>query len=77
MTNTNYPTASNPQTPAPAPRARGNKNLVIGLLAAGLLGTWGYLLYDKNQSAKKIDDQQVQIAFISEPQGKHGRQQSE
>lgn len=66
MTNTNYPTASTtPQNPPP-PKARGNKNLVIGLLAAGLLGTWGYLLYDKNQSAKRIDDQQTQITKVTD-----------
>jgi hypothetical protein len=65
MTNTNYPTAStNP--PSTPPRAKGNKNLVIGILAAGLLGTWGYLLYDKNQSAKKIDDQQTQITKVTD-----------
>jgi peptidoglycan hydrolase CwlO-like protein len=65
MTNTNYPSATN--TPHnPPPKARGNKNLIIGLLAAGLLGTWGYLLYDKNQASKKIDDQTTQIAKVTD-----------
>lgn len=49
MTETNYPSA----TPSPnysQPKSKNSKNLVIGILAAGLLGTWGYFLYDKNQS---------------------------
>jgi hypothetical protein len=53
MTNTNYPSAT-PQSQPPAPRNRGNKNLLIGILAAGLLGTWGYLLWDKNKSGEEI-----------------------
>lgn len=59
MTNTNYPSAT-PQNQSPAPRNRGNKNLLIGILAAGLLGTWGYLLWDKNKSGEQIQVAQTQ-----------------
>ncbi|MEI9945219.1 MAG: hypothetical protein WDN26_13510 [Chitinophagaceae bacterium] len=59
MTNTNYPSAT-PQNQPPAPRNRGNKNLLIGILAAGLLGTWGYLLWDKNNSGNEIAEQKVE-----------------
>lgn len=59
MTNTNYPSAT-PQDQPPANRNRGSKNLLIGLLAAGLLGTWGYLLWDKNNSGEKLQVAQVQ-----------------
>ena len=57
MTNTNYPSATpnEPRTPN-----KGNKNLLIGILAAGLLGTWGYLLYDKNKSGEVIQVAQTQ-----------------
>ncbi len=65
MTNTNYPSATNTPQNQP-PKARGNKNLIIGLLAAGLLGTWGYLLYDKNQASKKIDDQTATITKVTD-----------
>jgi hypothetical protein len=58
MTNTNYPSAT-PQTPPPA-KSNNNKNILIGILAAGLLGTWGYLLYDKNNSNEKIQVAQTQ-----------------
>jgi hypothetical protein len=53
MANTNYPSAT-PQSPAPPPRNRAGKNLIIGLLAAGLLGTWGYLLWNKNKVSGEI-----------------------
>lgn len=59
MADTNYPSATNPPHSQP-PRGRGNKNLLIGILAAGLLGTWGYLLWDKNKSSEKIQITQTQ-----------------
>lgn len=51
MTNTNYPSATPQSQP---PRSNTTKNIIIGVLAAGLLGTWGYLLWDKNKSNEKI-----------------------
>ena len=59
MAETNYPSAST--TPQSEPqRNKSSKNLAIGLLAAGLLGTWGYFLYDKNQSGEKQQIVQTQ-----------------
>lgn len=59
MTNTNYPSASS--TPDSQPPKRNNtKNLIIGLLAVGLLGTWGYLLWDKNKSSEQLQITQTQ-----------------
>ena len=58
MTNTNYPSAT-PQSQPPTPN-RGNKNLFIGLLVAALLGTWGYLLWDKNKTGEIVQVAQVQ-----------------
>ncbi len=59
MTNTNYPSASNAPQSQP-PKNRNSKNLIIGLLAAGLLGTWGFLLWDKNKSSEKLQVAQTQ-----------------
>lgn len=59
MANTNYPSAT-PQNQPPAPQNRGSRNLLIGILVAALLGTWGYLLWDKNNSGEKIQVAQVQ-----------------
>jgi archaellum component FlaC len=67
MANTNYPSANDPQnrtTTTSTTRVDNNgsttKNVIIGLLAAGLLGTWGYYIYDKNQKDEKIQVSQVQ-----------------
>jgi predicted nucleic acid-binding Zn-ribbon protein len=59
MANTNYPSAT-PQNQPPVQKSRAGKNLLIGLLAAGLLGTWGYLLWDKNKSAENLQVAQTQ-----------------
>jgi chromosome segregation ATPase len=58
MADTNYPSASTPQSQPP--RERGSKNLIIGILVAGLLGTWGYLLWDKNKTGEKLEITQTQ-----------------
>lgn len=51
MTNTNYPSAT-PQTP---PQKNSNsKNIIIGLLAVALLGSWAYFLMKINQSDKEL-----------------------
>lgn len=63
MTNTNYPSATTPQQPQPQ-KSKSGKNIIIGVLAAGLLGTWGYLLYDKNKAGEKITQQQTQISTL-------------
>ena len=58
MANTNYPTTESPRSNPPS--NNNTKNILIGVLAAGLLGTWGYFLYDKNQSDEKIQVTQAQ-----------------
>jgi phage shock protein A len=51
MTNTNYPSATPHSQP---PRNNTTRNIIIGVLAVGLIGTWAYLLLDKNKSNEKI-----------------------
>jgi predicted nuclease with TOPRIM domain len=65
MANTNYPAAEGPQHPGKPnqPANNNTKNILIGLLAAGLLGTWAYFLYDKNDSTHQI---QVKTAEVSQ-----------
>jgi predicted nucleic acid-binding Zn-ribbon protein len=66
MTNTNYPSATNSPQDQP-PKSRGSKNLIIGILAAGLLGTWGFLLWDKNKSGEKLEIAQTQAnSYVSQ-----------
>ena len=64
MANTNYPSATSTTEVRTEKSNRTNKNIIIGVLAAGLLGTWGYLLYDKNKSGEKIASQTVQISNL-------------
>lgn len=59
MANTNYPSANEPQN-RPGDTNNNTKNIAIGVLAAALLGTWGYFLYNKNQSDEKIQVTQAQ-----------------
>lgn len=64
MTNTNYPSATT--TPQSQPtKGRNNKNIIIGLLAACLLGSWGYLLWDKNKAGEKITDLKTQNTSLT------------
>jgi predicted nucleic acid-binding Zn-ribbon protein len=51
MTNTNYPSASPTTTPQ---RSSNSKNIVIGLLAVALLGSWAYFLMKINRSDKDV-----------------------
>lgn len=60
MANTNYPSANEPQNRPTQNNTA--KNVAIGVLAAGLLGTWGYFLYDKNQNDEKIQITQSQAS---------------
>lgn len=51
MTNTNYPSATPQSQP---PKNNTTRNIIIGVLAVGLIGTWAYLLLDKNKSNERI-----------------------
>ncbi|RYY88882.1 MAG: hypothetical protein EOO15_07805 [Chitinophagaceae bacterium] len=63
MANTNYPSANEPQQNRPVRTTNNNvKNIVIGVLAAGLLGTWAYFLKSKNESEDKISMTQSQAS---------------
>ncbi|HEX7846662.1 MAG TPA: hypothetical protein VF476_12745, partial [Chitinophagaceae bacterium] len=59
MTNTNYPSATPQSQP---PKNNTTKNILIGVLVVGLLGTWAYFLLDKNKSNEKIAQTEVQSA---------------
>src|ERR1700733_2811119 len=64
-TTTNYPSA----TPQSQPPKKDYKNLVIGLLAAGFLGTWGYLLWNNNKQEQVQTQQQSQISKVTDEKG--------
>lgn len=51
MTNSNYPSAETQSQPQ---KNNNSKNILIGLLAVALLGSWGYFLMKVNKSDKEI-----------------------
>jgi predicted nucleic acid-binding Zn-ribbon protein len=65
MSTTNYPSA----TPQNEPPRKDFKNLIIGILAAGFLGTWGYLLWNNNKQEQVQQTQQTQIAKVTDEKG--------
>ncbi len=48
------------------PAASSTKNIIIGVLAAGVIGLSGYLIVDKNKTTEVIHQQETQIATVSE-----------
>lgn len=70
MSTSNYPSA----TPQNQPPRRDSKNLIIGLLAVGILGTWGYFLWDKNNNDQKMT--QLQAQYVSVDSSKNELQKS-
>ena len=64
MASTNYPSTGTSADNRPA----GNnttRNVLIGLLAVALLGSWGYILYQKNDRDKEVTETKVQVAGIT------------
>ena len=66
MSTTNFPTPSQENQPQTLPRKNNYKNAVIGVLAAGILGLGGYMVYDKNKASDTIQQQQSQIAKVTD-----------
>lgn len=62
MANTNYPSADSPQNHNRPVKTNTTKNIIIGALAVGLLGTWGYFLWDKNDSNKQIQEKTLAVS---------------
>ncbi len=60
MSETNFPTP-----PANTTAGKSYKNVIIGVLAAGLIAVSGYLIYAKNNSSQTITQQETQIAKAS------------
>ena len=62
MANTNYPSAENSQNTTVVKKSNNTtKNIIIGVLAVVLLGTWGYFLYSSNAKDKTIQEKTVAV----------------
>ncbi|MBX2921204.1 MAG: hypothetical protein KF746_03355 [Chitinophagaceae bacterium] len=60
MSASNYPSATSPSQP---PR-KDNRGIIYGVLIAALLGTWGYIIYDKSKTKEVIQQKDVQYASL-------------
>ena len=49
-----YPESTNPRTEYTAQEPKDNRKLIYGILIAALIGTWGYILYDKSKTKETI-----------------------
>lgn len=61
MTYSNYPSANPQDTPPSAPK-KDNRTIVYGLLIAALLGTWGYIIWDKSKTKEITTQLQSQLS---------------
>ena len=64
----NYPETNEPvqNTGVVTPVKRNNLRAILtGALVVALLGTWGYIIYDKNQTKQTIEQKETMIATTS------------
>ncbi|RXK86524.1 hypothetical protein [Filimonas effusa] len=62
MSTVNDPSV-NPRTPA-ANSGKDNRKLIYGALIVLLLGTWGYIIFDKSKSKAELDQLQTQFTNV-------------
>lgn len=62
MSYTNYPTTED--NPQPSKPSRDNRKLIYGILIAALLGTWGYIIFDKSKTSEQITNLQTQYSDV-------------
>ena len=65
MSTSNYPSATSTTT-TNQPQRKDYRGLIIGLLAVGLLGTWGYLLWNNNKQDQIHQTDQQQIEKVTD-----------
>ncbi|MGC4103358.1 zinc ribbon domain-containing protein [Ferruginibacter sp.] len=59
----NFPETEKTSTPAPQPAQKTNlRNLLTAFLLVALLGTWAYIIYDKNKTKETIQQKDTQLA---------------
>lgn len=64
----NFPQADNPQRVDVTKTESSNKNvrnILTGVLVVALLGTWGYIIYDKNNNKETLAQKETLIASTS------------
>ncbi len=65
MSYTNYPNAGGATPPAGRPQEpKDNRKLIYGILIVALLGTWAYIIVDKNKTNDNITQLQTQTKTV-------------
>jgi hypothetical protein len=67
MTYSNYPSAGPQETPQ-SPK-KDNRSIIYGLLIVALLGTWGYIIWDKSKTRELTN--QLQAQLVTSDSGKN------
>jgi hypothetical protein len=60
MNTSGYPSA----TPPSQEPSKDNRGLIYGILIAALLGTWGYIIYDKSRTKEVFEQKDQQYAAL-------------
>lgn len=60
MSASNYPSTSGSSLPP----KKDNRGIIYGVLIAALLGTWGYIIYDKSKTKEVIQQKDVQYSSL-------------
>jgi hypothetical protein len=61
----NFPETENAAKQLPPPEKKNMRNLLTAGLLLALLGTWGYIIYDKNKTKETILQKDTQLASIT------------
>lgn len=57
----NFPSTEQAQKPVPPPPKKNWRNYLTGALIIALLGTWGYIIWDKNKTKETIQQKETVI----------------
>lgn len=61
MSYENFPESNSPMEKTTVVKNNNNRNILTALLVIALLGTWGYIIYDKNKTRQEKQDLTAQI----------------
>lgn len=61
MSYENFPDSENPEEKTVVEKNNRGRNVLTAILVIALLGTWGYIIYDKNKTRQKEQDLTSQI----------------
>jgi hypothetical protein len=61
MSYENFPEGNPAEEKTVLVKNNNNRNILTGILIVALLGTWGYIIYDKNKTKQENQDLTTQL----------------